>query len=149
MPRGGQGRGFFGGWGRIWFEGFLLLHLAEQPSHGYDLAGSMEKLGFLPKGVGAMGRLYRILGELENRGWIRGEWKTEDGGAAKKEYQLTSMGWHALQQVRQRLQQMKQRIETFESRMARLSEHAPGNGSFPDDSGEWEKGENDENSDFQ
>jgi len=36
MP-GRRGAGFCKGKGRVWLEGFVLLMLAEKPSHGYDL----------------------------------------------------------------------------------------------------------------
>jgi poly-beta-hydroxybutyrate-responsive repressor len=67
----------------------LLLLIAEQPSHGYDL---LERLGQI--GVTAIdpGGLYRTLRSMDREGLVTSSWEVSKVGPARRTYQLTDEG---------------------------------------------------------
>jgi len=113
MPRRRR-EGFCGGKGKLWIEGFILLKLSERPSHGYDLAKFLGEIGLQSEGVGAMGGLYRILGEMESLGFLQSKWNVEDSGPAKKEYEITELGKEALYNYKGNFNNVKKLLELFE-----------------------------------
>ena len=71
-------------------EPALLLLLAEQPAHGYEL---LERLPALTGGDSVeMGNLYRVLRALEEEGLVRSEWQSDAPGPARRSYELTETG---------------------------------------------------------
>ena len=68
----------------------LLLLLAEEPRHGYELAASLRDLQF--EGVTAS-TVYRELGRLETDGLVRSFWEASQArGPARHMYELTAAG---------------------------------------------------------
>ena len=68
----------------------LLLLLAEEPRHGYELAASLRDLQF--EGVTAS-TVYRELGRLEADGLVRSFWEASQArGPARHMYELTPAG---------------------------------------------------------
>lgn len=67
----------------------LLLLIAEQPSHGYDL---LERLGEIGYRRAEPGGLYRTLRLLEQEGLITSDWGTSDVGPRRRNYRLTGEG---------------------------------------------------------
>lgn len=67
----------------------LLLLLAEQPDHGYDLVSRLPALGF--DGVDAA-TTYRALRGLERAGSVTSRWTPSNAGPARRVYRLTARG---------------------------------------------------------
>ena len=67
----------------------LLLLIAEQPSHGYDL---LERLGEIGYQRAEPGGLYRTLRLLEQEGLIDSNWGDSDVGPRRRTYRLTDEG---------------------------------------------------------
>jgi poly-beta-hydroxybutyrate-responsive repressor len=73
----------------------LLLALQGKPSYGYELIQEIGAFGFV-EGQAPPGMIYRHLRDMEENGWVRSEWHTEDSGPAKRIYQLTEEGREVL-----------------------------------------------------
>lgn len=67
----------------------LLLLIAEQPSHGYDL---LERLGEIGYQRAEPGGLYRTLRLLEQEGLITSDWGASDVGPRRRTYWLSDEG---------------------------------------------------------
>ena len=114
MPGYGRGPG-----GR-WLELYVLLLIAERPSHGYELSGRLEEFGIKMPGVGQMGSLYRILSGLEDMALVAAEWDTTEGGPAKKIYKITAEGLKYLDEASDSIANMKKNLERFIKRYEAL-----------------------------
>ena len=66
----------------------LLLTLAQQKSHGYELMEILGKEGEAPD----PGTLYRTLRSLEEDGLVCSAWDTSNAGPARRVYALTELG---------------------------------------------------------
>lgn len=71
-------------------EPAVLLLLAERPSHGYELAESLE--GLLEEGRVDFGNLYRLLRSLEAEGLVSSSWHDKVARPLKRTYELTEAG---------------------------------------------------------
>src|SRR5450756_2826541 len=92
----GRGRPCASGPGRALsrLEPWLLLLLAENPAHGYEL---LERLKALPEAPTAdRGHLYRTLRRLETQGLVTSTWQMPQAGAARHTYTLSADGLQAL-----------------------------------------------------
>lgn len=78
-----------GGLPRNFLRPCLLLLLAEEPSHGYDLLERLERLGL---GGTDPGGLYRTLRAMEQEGLVTSTWELSDMGPARRTYRLTDEG---------------------------------------------------------
>lgn len=67
----------------------LLLLIAEQPSHGYDLLERLSEIGYQRAEPGG---LYRTLRLLEQEGLIASDWGTSVVGPRRRTYWLTEDG---------------------------------------------------------
>ena len=67
----------------------LLLLVAEQPSHGYDLLERLDDLGFRGSDAGG---LYRALRAMEQEGLVRSAWSQSEFGPPRRTYELTDEG---------------------------------------------------------
>jgi PadR family transcriptional regulator PadR len=67
----------------------LLLLIAEQPSHGYDL---LERLGEIGYQRAEPGGLYRTLRLMEQEGLIESDWGTSQVGPRRRVYWLSEDG---------------------------------------------------------
>ena len=75
-------------------EPALLLLLANEPTHGYEL---IERLPELSKEDRVdVGNLYRMLRSLEDEGLVASEWSADLPGPTKRTYTLTDEGHHLL-----------------------------------------------------
>ena len=72
----------------------LLLLIAQDPSHGYDLVARLKRYGF--EGVDPT-RVYRRLRRLDDEGFLESAWLTENPGAARRAYKITEEGLDFLQ----------------------------------------------------
>jgi len=76
-------------------EPWLLLMLARDDLHGYELLARLEHLTGAP--AADAGNVYRTLRRLEQQGAVASTW--EEGvraGPARRTYTLTKEGWEAL-----------------------------------------------------
>ena len=69
----------------------ILRTLALEPRHGVGVA---DRIRQMTQGAFALGpgSLFPALHRLEQRGWIKGEWKETDEGSRARFYQLTPAG---------------------------------------------------------
>lgn len=103
---------------RSFLRPILLLLLAEQPAHGYDLLERTTALGLERTDPGG---LYRTLRAMEQEGLVSSWWEASDAGPARRTYAPTSDGtdWlHAsagsLREVTRHLQEYLERYEALE-----------------------------------
>jgi len=78
----------------------ILAVLEEEPRHGYAIAREIESRSADALSFGE-GALYPALKTLEHEGHILGAWNTENGGPARKVYELTPQGRKELARQRQ------------------------------------------------
>src|SRR5262249_23518094 len=69
----------------------ILQILSLEPTHGYGIAQRLEQISRSVVQVN-QGSLYPALHRLEQRGWLRSEWKQSETGREAKFYSLTSSG---------------------------------------------------------
>ncbi|MBM4430835.1 MAG: PadR family transcriptional regulator [Chloroflexi bacterium] len=102
-PPGGRVRGFIQPW--------LLLLLAQKPTHGYEL---MERLGQDEEAPGAdPGLLYRTLRQLEQDGLVRSTWDTEGRGPARRVYEISDEGVEYLHTWAVNIRRTRERLDRF------------------------------------
>ncbi|MFN2272776.1 MAG: PadR family transcriptional regulator [Anaerolineae bacterium] len=71
-------------------ESALLLLLHRQPAHGYTL---LEQLGEFGLGEVAPSAIYRVLRDMEARGWVASTWDDEQTqGPPRRVYRITALG---------------------------------------------------------
>ena len=89
MPGRGRGRGRYRRVARM-LEPSLLLLLHHGPAHGYEL---LERLGqFGLEGLNPS-VVYRVLRDMEARGWVISTWDEErTQGPPRRVYRLTALG---------------------------------------------------------
>ena len=92
-------------------EPAVLLLLAEGPSHGYDLADTLE--GLLEEGRVDFGNLYRLLRSLEAEGIVASSWSDEVPGPLKRTYELTDEGTVLLATWAESLRVGQERVAAF------------------------------------
>lgn len=108
------------GMGRPWIELYLLLLIAERPTHGYELSARLEDFQVPIFGVGQMGNLYRNLARLEERGFILSQWDIQEAGPAKKIYKITNSGLEYLKNAELKIRKFKDNIDNFLKRLDEL-----------------------------
>jgi len=102
-PGKGRVRGFIQPW--------LLLLLAQKPTHGYEL---MEQLARDDETPGAdPGLLYRTLRKFEQDGLVRSSWNTEGGGPARRVYEITGEGMEYLHAWAANIRRTRERLGRF------------------------------------
>ena len=70
----------------------LILKVAAlRPIHGYALVQRIQQISRDVLQI-RQGSLYPALYKLENKGWLKSEWKTTEGGREAKFYSLTKTG---------------------------------------------------------
>ena len=75
----------------------LILKVAAlRPIHGYAIVQRLRQISRDALQI-RQGSLYPALYRLENRGWLKSEWKTTEGGRDAKYYGLTKAGRQQLE----------------------------------------------------
>ena len=74
----------------------ILKIVALQPIHGYAIVQRLQQISKDALQI-RQGSLYPALYRLENRGWLKAEWKTTEGGREAKYYSLTKAGRRQLE----------------------------------------------------
>src|SRR5438132_3902260 len=69
----------------------ILQILALEPAHGYGIAQRLEQISASVVQVN-QGSLYPALHRLQQKRWLRAEWKQSETGREAKFYSLTSSG---------------------------------------------------------
>src|SRR5918999_348210 len=70
----------------------LILKVAAlRPIHGYAIVQRIQQISRDALQI-RQGSLYPALYRLENKGWLKSEWKTTEGGREAKYYSLTKAG---------------------------------------------------------
>jgi transcriptional regulator len=70
----------------------LILQIVSlEPAHGYGVAQRLEQVSRSVVQVN-QGSLYPALHRLEQKGWLRSEWKQSETGREAKFYSLTATG---------------------------------------------------------
>jgi PadR family transcriptional regulator PadR len=69
----------------------ILQILSLEPAHGYGIAQRLEQISKSVVQVN-QGSLYPALHRLEQRGWLKAEWKQSETGREAKFYSLTRSG---------------------------------------------------------
>jgi PadR family transcriptional regulator, regulatory protein PadR len=77
----------------------ILQILFLEPAHGYGIAQRLEQISQSVVQVN-QGSLYPALHRLEQRKWLRAEWKQSETGREAKFYSLTSAGRKQLAEER-------------------------------------------------
>ena len=73
----------------------ILKVVALGPIHGYGLVQRIQQISRDALQI-RQGSLYPALYRLENKGWLKAEWKTNEGGREAKFYSLTKKGHQQL-----------------------------------------------------
>jgi transcriptional regulator len=69
----------------------ILQILSLQPAHGYGIAQRLEQISKSVVQVN-QGSLYPALHRLEQKGWLKADWKKSETGRDAKFYSLTRAG---------------------------------------------------------
>jgi len=69
----------------------ILKVVALRPIHGYAIVQRIQEISKDALDI-RQGSLYPALYRLENRGWLKAEWRTTEGGRDAKFYSLTRAG---------------------------------------------------------
>jgi transcriptional regulator len=69
----------------------ILQILSLEPAHGYGIAQRLEQISRAVVHVN-QGSLYPALHRLEQKGWLRAQWKPSETGRDAKIYSLTRAG---------------------------------------------------------
>ena len=101
---------------------FLLLLLRERSGHGYDLIERLTDLGV--DGV-EPSHCYRVLRTLEASGLVVSSWTPGGAGPARRCYDLTSAGGHALETCSARLADLNRLTGRYLERCARVQDDDP------------------------
>lgn len=88
----------------------LLLQLAENPSHGYELLEVLDEKD-LP--TPDPSTLYRALNQFEEEGLVISTWDTQGTGPARRVYQLTDRGREHLHGWVINIQQTRDQLDDF------------------------------------
>jgi PadR family transcriptional regulator, regulatory protein PadR len=99
-------------------EACLLLSLAERPAYGYQLKRSLAELDL---DVPDLGRIYRTLRSMEERGLVESRWDTGGSGPARRTYELTAAGGDQLQAQAAAVRRSRRALTRFLGRYERLA----------------------------
>lgn len=106
----------------------LLLLLAEEPAHGYELMERLRPFGFLTNDPATV---YRGLRQMEADGLVHSRWDTSGRGAARRIYALTSDGSDMLAAWARTLEQNRRILGHFQERYDRAAVQAAETGALP------------------
>ena len=101
--RGGLLRGFI--------QPLILLQLAKQPAHGYELIEILGQTGYLASAD--PGNLYRMLRGLEEEGLVQSNWDTSGVGPARRVYEITKEGIEFLESWVVNLRETRRKLDDF------------------------------------
>ena len=90
-------------------EPALLLLLHYGPAHGYTL---LEQLGEFGLGDLNSSAIYRMLRDMEEKGWVTSTWDEEQAqGPPRRVYRLTALGDEVLALWTQDLEESRKKVD--------------------------------------
>ena len=98
---------------RLLLPAAILLLLAEEPGHGYELAERLKPFGFELRGPGSV---YRELRGLEESGLARSRWSAPKTGPIPRVYELTAAGHRALDLAATDAEGIEEMLRNFRDR---------------------------------
>jgi DNA-binding PadR family transcriptional regulator len=98
-----------------WMEPFVMVLLSVGPAHGYAIVGELADLG-ITNGAVDIGQVYRTLRDLEGIDQVRSTWSTSGPGPARREYELTTAGYAALDEWAAVIKERARLIGEFDAR---------------------------------
>jgi PadR family transcriptional regulator, regulatory protein PadR len=87
----------------------ILKIVALGPIHGYAIAQRLQQISKEVLQV-QQGSLYPALHRLENRGWMKADWRNSETGREAKYYSLTSEGTRQLETENQNWNRLAEAI---------------------------------------
>ncbi|MBU5615390.1 PadR family transcriptional regulator [Geomonas azotofigens] len=103
---------------------FILLALAEEPTHGGAILNALSRRMALFKPDSAA--VYRTLQQLEDEAQVVSSWDTSGSGPARRVYRLTEAGWEKLHSWREDIEMRLANLRYFLDTYAHIKSH----GSF-------------------
>ena len=97
----------------------LLLLLAEEPGHGYELTERLKNWGFELSGPGPV---YRELRILEETGLVSSAWSEPQSGPVPRIYELTDAGRESLARAATEMADLERLLDDFKRRFRQLPE---------------------------
>lgn len=97
----------------------LLLMLAENESHGYELFDQLESFGFDPECLDSS-IVYRDLRDMEDMGLLYSEWDDDSKGPKRRVYKIREEGMVRLGEWIKNLENIQGRISTIRDRYLSL-----------------------------
>ncbi|MBC7230604.1 MAG: PadR family transcriptional regulator [Actinobacteria bacterium] len=97
----------------------VLLLLAEQSMHGYELMGRLKEFGIGPGGMDPS-MLYRLLRVMERSGLAESSLDDSGSGPARKVYNLTPEGREVLDMWMSNLDELSELLGRFRERYEKL-----------------------------
>lgn len=99
---------------------YILILLAEEPAHGYELIGRLSSFG-IDQGSTDPSMLYRVLRMMETEGLLASKLDPSGSGPARKVYHLTDAGFEVLDMWAAKLGEMSAFFAKFQKRYVKLS----------------------------
>ena len=96
-------------------EPFVLVLLAGGGAHGYAITAQLEEIG-ITGGPVDIGQVYRTLRDLEASGHVTSSWSTEAAGPQRREYELTDVGYAAIDEWAAVMKERARLIAEFNGR---------------------------------
>lgn len=97
----------------------LLYLIGREPSYGYQLLSQVDQLPF-PGPAPDSAAVYRMLRELEQKGFVRSEWRPGESGPSKRIYRITPDGRrrlvHWVAEFKERVRLLNRFIEMCEEK---------------------------------
>ena len=90
-------------------------------AHGYDLLTEVNAMGLTDTPVDT-GAIYRCLRQLEGEGAVVSTWDTTGAGPARRNYELTPLGWARLQAWTALIEQRTDGMQRFLGEAGKLLE---------------------------
>jgi len=88
-------------------------------AHGYDLLTEVNAMGLTDTPVDT-GAIYRCLRQLEGEGAVISTWDTAGAGPARRNYELTSLGWGRLQAWTATIERRAEGMKSFVAEARKL-----------------------------
>jgi len=101
----------------------LLLLLAEDSSHGYELLEQLRELGLR---IAEPGGMYRALRSMDEDGLVRSWWEPSQSGPARRLYVITDEGRAALNAWIAEIIDTRRRLDELVRRHEGTSHHKRG-----------------------
>lgn len=108
---------------RSFLRPILLLLLAEQDNHGYELLEQVAELGLERTDPGG---LYRALRAMEQEGLVTSTWEPSTSGPARRRYALSAEGLDWLHASAGSLREIVRHLRTYLRRYEALEQQLGG-----------------------